>query len=235
MARFPRRRRRSATAGSTTVSRTGFPLVGPPGDKLDDTERRHWLSSASVMHLATGLFVSGAWTQYEFNGTNAQRDLRPGSQPQPPRHQAVVGRCRHREELARHRRHHLLRRVWPRRRRHHRSTVPGHSGSGPPAWAGVRAAWSIDSEMTWWGVGAVQKIDAAAMDVYLAYRQYSADHQMGASAHAGAAAQIPAAWRTSGTSRPARAFNSDALVEPIAAIGVRPLAGLTPLRRRIRT
>ena len=48
-----------------------------------------------------------------------------------------------------------------------------------------------DSEMTWWGVGAVQKIDAAAMDVYLAYRQYTADVRMGDSNFAGDAVQIP--------------------------------------------
>jgi hypothetical protein len=29
--------------------------------------------------------------------------------------------------------------------------------------------------MTWWGVGVVQTIDAAAVDLCIAYRQYQAD------------------------------------------------------------
>jgi len=36
----------------------------------------------------------------------------------------------------------------------------------------------LDSDMTWWGLGAVQTIDAAAMDLYLGYRRYSADAAM---------------------------------------------------------
>jgi hypothetical protein len=40
-------------------------------------------------------------------------------------------------------------------------------------------------------VGTVQKIDAAAMDLYLAYRQYSATITMGPSAAGGATSQIP--------------------------------------------
>jgi hypothetical protein len=33
----------------------------------------------------------------------------------------------------------------------------------------------VDSDVTWWGVGAVQTIDAAAMDFYIAFRHYGAD------------------------------------------------------------
>ena len=33
----------------------------------------------------------------------------------------------------------------------------------------------LDSEVTWWGAGVVQTIDAAAMDFYIAYRQYQAN------------------------------------------------------------
>ena len=53
------------------------------------------------------------------------------------------------------------------------------SGLGPLGARGTVA----DSDMDWWGVGAVQKVDAAAMDFYLAYRHYSADVRMGASAN----------------------------------------------------
>jgi hypothetical protein len=171
-------------------------LVGPPGDRLDDTHRRHWLSSASLMHLATGLFVSGTWNQYEYEGTNVHEifDLDPTRNRPDTRlwwvdagieknwtgwgtttfygeygqvNDGVTGLV---------------------------AAAPGTtgglilSGLGPVGARGV----VVDSEMTWWGVGAVQKIDAAAMDVYLAYRQYTADIRMGASANvAGGAVQIP--------------------------------------------
>jgi hypothetical protein len=46
------------------------PLAAPT-TSLRDTDRRQWLASASVMHLATGLFASGAFMQYEFRGDNA--------------------------------------------------------------------------------------------------------------------------------------------------------------------
>ncbi len=45
----------------------------------------------------------------------------------------------------------------------------------------------LDSDVVWWGAGVVQKIDAAAMDFYVAYRQYQAD----ATISGGPANQIP--------------------------------------------
>ena len=45
----------------------------------------------------------------------------------------------------------------------------------------------IGSEVTWWGLGAVQTIDAAAMDLYIGYRTYQAD----ATISGGPANQIP--------------------------------------------
>ncbi len=48
---------------------------------------------------------------------------------------------------------------------------------GPKLVGGAFANGSIvvDSDVSWWGLGAVQTIDAAAMDLYIAYRHYSAD------------------------------------------------------------
>jgi hypothetical protein len=46
-------------------------VLGPPATKLSDTDRHHWLTSASVMHVASGLFVSAAYTRYEWFGFNA--------------------------------------------------------------------------------------------------------------------------------------------------------------------
>src|SRR5262245_42001298 len=38
-------------------------ILGPPDAKLEDTDRRHWLTSGSIMHVASGLYVSAAYTR----------------------------------------------------------------------------------------------------------------------------------------------------------------------------
>lgn len=163
----------------------GFPTGGPFIDKFDDTRRQQWLSSASIMHIATGLFVSGTWNQYEFDGVNLNEtfDQDPTrSRPDVPLWWVGAGIEKNWLGIG-------------------GTTFYGEYGRVGDGITGLRASTAgivplgaagvvIDSEMTWWGVGVVQKIDAAAMDFYLAYRQYSATIDMGDSA-AGAAAQIP--------------------------------------------
>jgi hypothetical protein len=61
-------------------------------------------------------------------------------------------------------------------------------GLGPGADGGFAAsAVVIDSDVVWWGAGLVQTIDAATMDLYVAYRQYEAKATIGG----GPANQIP--------------------------------------------
>jgi hypothetical protein len=170
-------------------------VAGPPGDRLSDTQRRHWLSSASALHVASGLFVSGSFLQYEYHGTNAHEifDLDPNrNRPNTTlwwidagieKNWTGWGATTFYAEYGRigDGMTGLL------------AAAPGTtgglilSGLGPIGARGVVA----DSEMTWWGLGVVQKVDAAATDLYLAYRQYSATIVMGDSAFAGAAEQIP--------------------------------------------
>jgi len=166
-------------------------VVGPPDHKLADTNRQHWLSSASLMHIATGLFVSGSWTQYQFHGTNAAEvfdqnvfDHRPnvdlwwfdaGIQ----KNWTGWGNTTFYGE-------------WGRvfdglTGLTSISATTGTSGLGPTGARGVVA----DSDMTWWGFGAVQTIDAAAMDVYIGFRRYTGSVFMDDSAVAGPAVQIP--------------------------------------------
>ena len=169
-------------------------VIGPPGRNLDDTHRRHWLSSASLMHIATGLFVSGTWTQYEYDGSNPHEifDLDPTrNRPDTTlwwvdagieKNWFGIGLTTFYGEYGR-----IGEGVTGLVAVAGGTGAQLSSGLGPLGARGV----VVDSEMTWWGVGAVQKIDAAAMDVYLAYRQYSADIVMGNSAVAGPAIQIP--------------------------------------------
>jgi hypothetical protein len=52
-----------------------IPIPGPapifPFDKLENTDRRQWITSASVMHVPTGLFASGSFMQYQYHGDAA--------------------------------------------------------------------------------------------------------------------------------------------------------------------
>jgi hypothetical protein len=153
-------------------------VVGPPDNKLRDTDTRHWLASASVMHVATGLYVSAAYTRFEFRGTNVNEVIgglvENGNRPDIP-HWWVSGG---------------IQRNWTG---WGNTTFYGEYGrydSGTdgllaatafpslgPLDSGAFAAGSIviDSEVQWWGLGAVQTIDAAAMDLYIAFRNYDAD------------------------------------------------------------
>jgi predicted porin len=166
-------------------------VIGPPDHKLEDTGRRHWLASASILHTATGLFVSGAYTNYQFHGDNANERIGgvTGVGPDRPdiplwwvdagiqRNWTGWGATTFYGEWGRfdHGTVGLLASV-------------AYPGLGPTGSGGFAAgSIVVDSDVTWWGAGAVQKIDNAAMDLYIAYRQYQAD----AAISGGPANQIP--------------------------------------------
>jgi hypothetical protein len=168
-----------------------LPTTAPKNDKLADTDRRHWLSSASIMHIATGLFVSGTWNQYEFRGNNALEifDLNP-LRNRPDVHLWWVDAGIQKNWTG-----------WGATTFYGEYgrvddgisglAVSGATTAGALAGLGAQGV-VVDSSMTWWGLGAVQTIDAAAMDVYLAYRRYEADATFGNSSTLGLAAkQIP--------------------------------------------
>jgi predicted porin len=149
-----------------------------PTRRLSDTDRRHWLSSASVMHMASGLYVSAAYTRYEFRGTNANEVIgglvANGHRPDIP-HWWVSGG---------------IQRNWTG---WGNTTFYGEYGWYDHGTDGLFAATAypglgslaggafapgslvVDSKVQWWGLGAVQTIDAVALSLYIAYRNYSAD------------------------------------------------------------
>jgi predicted porin len=153
--------------------------LSAPYDRLSDSDRRQWLTSASIMHLATGLFVSGAFTQYRFLGGNAFERFAVASgindnRPDIPLWWVDGG----------------IQKNWTG---WGYTTVYGEWGRLDNGTAGLLAntaypllgpgtggafpatAFVTDSHVTWWGAGAVQTIDAAAMDLYIAYRHYDAE------------------------------------------------------------
>jgi len=165
------------------------PTLAPTG-KLQDTDRRHWLTSASVMHVASGLFLSGAYTRHEWHGANANEVIggvvANGNRPDIPLWWVSGG----------------IQKNWfgPGN-----TTFYGEYGRFGDGTAGLLAATAYPnlgplgggtftagsivtgSGVTWWGLGAVQTIDAAAMDLYIAYRHYGAN----ATISGGPANQIP--------------------------------------------
>jgi predicted porin len=158
-------------------------VAGPPATKLDDTDRRHLLASASAMHVASGLFASGAYTRYRFRGESTGETI--GGIAGGPNRPGVTlwwasgGIQRNWTGLG-------------------ATSLYGEYGRVSDGIAGTLASASLtdltpsglggvtDSRMTWWGLGAVQAIDAAAMHLYLGYRRYSA----GATVSGGAADQV---------------------------------------------
>lgn len=153
-----------------------FPNAATPIDRFADTDRRQWLTSASIMHLPTGLFVSGAYVNYDFRGTNANEVFAGagGHRPDIPLWWIDAG----------------IQKNWTG---WGNTTFYGEWGRFDDGTVGLLAATAypslgpggaggflagsvvLDSDVQWWGAGAVQTIDAAAMDFYIAYRQYQAN------------------------------------------------------------
>jgi len=184
---------RLAAGGGYRVFRDREPdvlVIGPPDHKLADTDRRQWLTSASILHVSTGLFVSGAYTRYEWRGTNANEVI--GGNPDNG----------HRPDIPLWWFDGGIQKNWTG---WGNTTFYGEWGRYTDGTNGLFAATAfpnlgpldagaftpgtivLDSEVTWWGVGAVQTIDAAAMDLYIAYRHYDAS----ATISGGPANQIP--------------------------------------------
>jgi hypothetical protein len=151
-----------------------------PFDKLSDTDRRQWLSSASIMHVATGLFASASWLQYEYRGTSANEifGLDPArNRPDTELWWGDIGIQKNWTGWGATTFYAEVGKVF--------EGITGLT-STPGAFAGTSGLFPlgargvvVDSDMTWAGGGMVQTIDAAAMDLYLGFRIYWADADMG--------------------------------------------------------
>jgi predicted porin len=158
-------------------------VPGPPTTKLDDTDRRHLMASASVMHVRSGLFATGAYTRYQFRGSNAGETVGEvtggASRPDVVLWWASGGIQKNWTGLGST----TFYGEYGRIRDGITDTLAGTSLTDLTV-SGLGTV--IDSEMTWWGLGAVQAIDAASMDLYIGYRRYSAE----AAVSGGAANQV---------------------------------------------
>jgi hypothetical protein len=160
---------RVAAAASYSVNRDTEPdgVVAP----LTEQDIRKWQGSASVMHVASGLYLSGAYINLSYHGdTFAELSVFGGNRPDTTAWYLQGGVSKNWTGLG-------------------NTVLYGEYGRIDDGAAGVGisvagsistnaatiAAGILSSEASFWGLGVVQHVDAAAMEVFLSYRQYSAD------------------------------------------------------------
>jgi hypothetical protein len=154
----------------------GFPPGGPFIDKFGDTDRRQFLTSASILHVPTGLFVSGAYVNYDFRGINPNERF-PGPdgdhRPDIPMWWVDAGIMKNWTGWG----NTTFYGEWGRFDDGQVGLLASVAfpGLGPVGGGGFDpGTFVVASDVTWWGAGVVQTVDAAAMDFYLAYRHYEA-------------------------------------------------------------
>jgi predicted porin len=165
-----------------------FLVLGPPDRQLADTDRRQWLTSASLMHVASGLYLNLAYTRYQWRGdaVNERFFGTDDNRPDIPLWYVAAGIQRNWHSWG-------ATNFYAEYGKFFDGTTgllakTAYAGLGP----GVNGAFGdnvvvLDSDVTWWGLGAVQTIDAAAMDLYIAFRRYST----GATISGGFENQVP--------------------------------------------
>jgi hypothetical protein len=142
--------------------------TAPYTSVLKDAEENKWQGSASIQHVATGLFLSGAFVQLAHDGTSAGDlnqftggGLTLGDQRPDTKLWYLVGG---------------ISRNWfgmGKTALYGEYARLTDGASGLIVGAGLDEV--SDSDITMWGLGVVQNIDAAAMELFLSYRQYQAD------------------------------------------------------------
>jgi predicted porin len=140
--------------------------TAPYTDPLKGAEENKWQGSASIMHVPTGLFLSGAFAQLSHDGSSpgdfntfTGGPLVAGARrPDAKLWYVVGGISKNWFGMG----NTALYGEWSR-------ITDGASGLT----IGGDSIW--DSEVNMWGLGVVQNIDAAAMELFLSYRQYQAE------------------------------------------------------------
>jgi hypothetical protein len=183
----------AAHVGMDQSTDRATPAVIDPGNAafglLTEPEVNGWGAALSVMHVPTGLFLQGHYYRISFDGFPIANGYRGSVTPAAGTFQldgedwmvqgglaknwfgwgntALYGE--YGKSLG-----------WAGTTGAGRS-FPGASACGTPPFEGICTqnlqgiAGVTDSEATLWGIGVVQNIDAAAMEIYLGYRRYSID------------------------------------------------------------
>jgi hypothetical protein len=122
--------------------------------------------SASILHVASGLFLSGAYLHLEYNG------LSPGELNTFTGGGLVAGQQRPDTKMF-----YLVGGISQNWFGIGKTAIYGEYAKVTDGASGLTIGGDsvFNSEVRMWGVGVVQNIDAAAMELFLAYRRYSAD------------------------------------------------------------
>jgi hypothetical protein len=146
-------------AGNTTDAEdtvgTTLPLFG------NGAEVNKWQGSASVLHVQTGLFLTGAFINQSYGGTVTNQFTGGG---------LVAGENRPDSEFW-----YLLGGITRNWTGMGNTALYGEYGRFEGGADGLTVAGAgniTNSEVTFWGIGVVQHIDAAAMELFLSYRNY---------------------------------------------------------------
>jgi hypothetical protein len=143
---------------------------------------RKWQGSASILHVASGLYATGAYVNQSYHGTSADElvqqsgfGLTLGDNRPDTTYWYVQGG---------------VSQNWTGMGK---TVVYGEYGrfeGGADGLVTVDGDSIFNSEVSFWGVGIVQHIDAAAMELFLAYRLYSASFDSAAGAPFGTAGDM---------------------------------------------
>ncbi len=146
-------------AGNTTDAEDNASTATLPSFG-DGADLRKWQGSASVLHVATGLFLTGAYVNQSYNGTSGELKF-----------DAIAGANRPDTEMW-----YLLGGITRNWTGLGNTALYGEYGRFEGGADGLlvrRASSSSNTEVSFWGIGVVQHIDAAAMEVYLSYRNFA--------------------------------------------------------------
>ncbi|KAB2919832.1 MAG: hypothetical protein F9K29_04380 [Hyphomicrobiaceae bacterium] len=171
---------RIAATASYSQNKDAEPDATAPAATLAPDQRK-WQGSASIMHVPSGLFLNGAYLQLSYHGlaaTDTVSGAAFGTNRPDTKFWYVAGG---------------IAQNWTGLGKTVLYGEYGHIDDGATGLAATAAGYNIaaasvvsDSEVTFWGLGVVQNIDAAAMELYAAYRNYSGD----VSVASGAAVQV---------------------------------------------
>ncbi|KAB2911502.1 MAG: hypothetical protein F9K29_22345 [Hyphomicrobiaceae bacterium] len=144
---------------------------------------RKWQGSASILHVASGLFLNGAYLVQSYNGLTAAElvggVVAGGNRPDTKYWYVAGGIAQNWTGLGKTVLYGEYGKIEDGATGLALTATAGLTTTGVtggPALTGTVTA----SEVNFWGLGVVQNIDAAAMELYAAYRNYSADITVGA-------------------------------------------------------
>jgi hypothetical protein len=138
--------------GSNGAANTGCAVGTAPttDDDHREVDCNHWVFGASVMHVATGLFVSGGYVDFTDDNRNI---LQPTADDNDTAWYVHAGIEQKWHSLG-------------------KTTLYGEYGEQEN---GSFLAGYGGETLSFWGLGAVQNIEAAAMDLYIFYRELSSE------------------------------------------------------------